>query len=405
MGGAALAFALALAVPGQTTLDVGLRTETRGGLARAGTSDEAVPTADASLQPAVAAATRMRGLALSADYHPELFLRGNLTGVTPLVFHRASANARVQATRDGPRVDTSLSIAGGDVDFSQAAEELGDPFGIGAAGGVLTLGSGRLQVEVSDTVGRLLWRQANELRVVSTRTAYGELLPPLQVLPTTSVELGYVLTRRDRAFATWEAGLALPHLLAASARSPRIHPAFAGTTPGARWEHRLSRDTDLLVSAGLLMAWQRTGHVVQEGEPVAYPKASVLVTHRLRAEFTRITLSGHAFVEPAYDPFLVGLTERAGARVTVGAWVARSLLFDGSLVGAARVHDTVPVLNADTARDRAFGYLSARLVWWLHENVALEAGGSANTRVADAGRIAPQLLAWVALTAGLGLDT
>jgi hypothetical protein len=418
--------------------DAGLRAESRAGVSRSLESDAASPTADLRLRPMFAAGTGMRGLQVDGSYQPELLLRGSLGGGAALWYHRLASNLVARSRPRAPIFDVALRLSGGGVDFTNAAQDLEQPFGLGGAAGIVTLLNGSLGAGLRHQPNsRFGWDARVTLRGVSTPTTIasapeelidrdnplydvvgflstpgGQGRPPTppQFLPRFDTEARYDLTRRDRVAAHVRAELTFPDLLSVTPRSVRTHPTTSGVTPWLGYQRRLTRNTTVYGDAGMMLGWQRTGLVIQQGEVVTLPRLRVGVRddRGIGAGLGRLTVGALAYLAPTYDPFLLGLTERAAlsgnAQWSLGApW---RLAANASWYGL--VAAVIPERSLASRRDDHIFSGRARVFFDPHDNISFEAGLAGGVRVgaavSGATAVAPQAMAYFAVTGGLGLD-
>lgn len=405
---APLVLAVLGAVSADSTLDFGVRAEGRGGLVRAIDAPTPVPTADMRVSPLVEGGTRLRGFDIAAGYQPDLNLRASFAGGAPLVFHRARGRLHVGQGR-GPHLDLGVGLAAGDVDFTVANEELESPFGLASQGGVVSLTAIVTTATISHRpTDEFDYGLRLQLQTLGTPTAYEDEVPPLQSLPRVEAYGNLLVGRFDQFQLVTSVHGAWPFLLAVVPRTPRLHPAYVGTQPELRWSHTWTRTLRSTVRGGALFAYQRTGHIIDDGTPIVFPVTSVMVADRRRAmRWASVTTGLTVGVSPLYDPFLVGLTERFYVQLGNEVELGRMWSIESTAQYMRLVASVVPTVTRAAESDDQITGVSTAIVRHFSKNWHLEGGGFAGLRIDDrpgGAYLAPQLVLYLAVTAGFGLD-
>ncbi len=406
---ASLVLVVLSALSADNSLDFGVRAEGRGGLVRAVDASLPVPTADMRVSPVVEAATEMRGLDLAAGYQPDLNMRASLTGGAPLVFHRGRARLHAGQGR-GPHLDLGFGLAAGDVDFTVANQELESPFGLASQGGIVSLTAIVATANVTHRpTDEFDYGVRTSLQTLGTPTAYDDEVPPLQTLPRAEVYANLLVGRFDQFQLLGSVHGAWPFMLAVVPRTTRLTPAYVGTQPELRWSHRWTRTLMSTVRGGALLAYQRTGHIIEDGVPVMFPVMSVMVGDQRRAmRWARVSTGLTVGVSPLYDPFLVGLSQRFFMQLANEIELGRMWSIESSAQYMTLVAALVPDISRGAESDDHITGVSTAVVRHFSHNLSVEGGGFAGLRIdeSDAGLyFAPQLVLYLAVTAGFGLDT
>lgn len=398
------------AISADSALDFGVRAEGRGGLVRAVDAPLPVPTADMRVSPLVEGRTTLRGLDMAAGYQPDLNLRATLVnGSAPLVFHRGRARLHAGQGR-GPHLDLGFGIAAGDADFTDANQELESPFGLASEGGIVSLTAIITTLQVSHRpTDDFDYGVRSTLQTLGTPTAYEDEINPLQTLPRAEVYANLMVGRFDQFQALASVHGAWPFMLAVVPRTTRLTPAYVGTQPELRWSHRYSRTLMSTLRGGALFAYQRTGHILEDGQPVIFPVLSATVGDRRRAmRWARVSTGLTVGVTPLYDPFLVGLTERFFVQLANEVELGRMWTIESTAQYMSMVASLVPEVSRYAQSDDQIVGASTSVVRHFSRNLKLEGGGFAGVRVDETPTgpyFAPQLVLYLAVTAGFGFDT
>lgn len=432
-------------------LDLSARLESQGGLIRRdnGQSD---PAADLTFSPNLYAQKRLPygGGRARLNLSPRATVRGSPTSQS------AFANVNGFASLEGGREENGLrwqllgSGTFGQVDFDEAGERLGQPFGLGGAGGIVPLGS-------ATVTGELAHRPFSTLRLYSLLVG-DLLLTPSEPIPgaweipklppgfeeafgkpggeealvplfQASAEVGtqWLATRRD--------------LLGARTRLGTVHtllgPIYAGVEASGLYTRRVLKRLDIYGEAGALLALDRNpGPAPLAGAGALWPLAGLGMELNLPQSSTAgFSVAAAARLEPYYDAFLGALTERAAARTTVVWTFGRTLEISGgvdayTLVGVledaegagthVRIGDAGTLwarallqdlaIAKDTARygdDHILG-ANAQIAWFPWPYFAVTAGGSASARIRNArlgepAQATPQAVLFVAVQGGYPL--
>lgn len=406
---APLVLAALSALSADSNLDFGVRAEGRGGLVRALDAPVPVPTADLRVSPVIEGATSMRGLDVAAGYQPDLNLRASFAGGAPLVFHRARGRLHVGQGR-GPHLDIGFGLAAGDVDFTVANEELQSPFGLASQGGIVSL-------TAIVTTAALSHRPTDDfdyglrlsLQTLGTPTAYEDAVPPLQTLPRAEAYANLMVGRFDQFQLLSSVHGAWPFMLAVVPRTTRLTPAYVGTQPELRWTHTWTRMLRSTVRGGALFAYQRTGLIFEQGVPIVFPVASVMIGDRRRMlRWASVTTGLTVGISPLYDPFLVGLTERAYVQLANEVELGDMWSIQSTAQYLTLVASLVPDISRGAETDDQITGVSTAVVRHFSDNLKLEGGGYAGLRIDERVSglyLAPQLVLYLAVTAGFGLDS
>lgn len=397
------------ALSADSTLDVGVRAEGRGGLVRALNAPLPVPTADMRVSPLIEGSTRFRGLDLAAGYQPDLNLRASFVGGAPLLFHRARARLHAGKGR-GPHLDLGFGLAAGDADFTDANQELESPFGLASQNGVVTLTAIVSTLAITHRpTDDFDYGVRAQLQTLGTPTAYEDPIDPLQTLPRAELYANLMVGRFDQFQALASVHGAWPFMLAVIPRTTRLTPAYVGTQPEVRWSHRWSRTLMSTLRGGALVAYQRTGHLFEQGEQVLFPVLSATVGDRRRAfRWANVSTGLTVGVSPLYDPFLVGLTERFFVQLSNEVELGRIWTIESTAQYMSLVANVVPEVSRYAQSDDQLLGASTAVVRHFSRHLKLEGGGFAGLRIdqtASGPYLAPQLVLYLAVTAGFGLDT
>jgi hypothetical protein len=389
-------------------LDVSVRTEGRAGMVRAFDSVRPIPTADLRVIPRGLGYTAWRGLRLSAGYSPELWMRATGFGAAPLILHQAHAGITAGYGR-GPKLEAAFSGLAGDVDFMLAGQQLEQPFGLAGQGGVVRMAAGGMVTRIfHQPTDDFEYGVLAQVRGLGTPTVYMADEPPLQVLPRTEAYAGLAVGRFDHFRLGVAAHGAAPFLLAAVPRTPRMAPAYVGLQPELRWAHRWTRTFNTSVTTGALFARQRLGFIFEQNTLVALPALTLSINDERRMlRWARVTTSINGGVRPLYDPFLLGITERAFVQFANGVELGNQWRMAISAQYLTLVTSVIPTSSRGAEIDDHIVMLTGSLQHWLTRNVIIEGGTFGGVRVNTNRRtgpeIAPQVTLYLAITTSYGL--
>lgn len=430
-----LVFAIGI-FPVNTRLDVGLRSEARGGVLRAPRRLDVGVGAALQLTPMAFLRMNEGSLETVVSYAFNLGLRASSDGFGGFSSHN------IGATFLGGQEDASLRPFGsvtaffGDVDFTDAGQRLQQPFGLGDVRGIVpVLFAGGTFGATARPSPQLRFEQRVSVQLAAVPEPLEDTrdLSRTRPSPAPIVSLGPLLPRtpgrrfRDGLPVVPPPDGLVPQLLpevvlAGQYNATRIDlfeselrlataveadgPTYAAATPSFRYTRRLTRTLSSDLRAGALFGWRPDVSGGLEGQRVIWPLVNVSLTGETRPPFLGgVSATGRVGMTPFYDAFLGALTQRLFVGGT-GQW---RLPGDVQLSFGVQSFSLLGLLGTREqlrrVQDDHILALSSSAAWFFLKDLKVEGGLIGSVRAKEPvfpvdRYVRPDVVGYLALSAG-----